>query len=676
MVPATLSTTAPGRETGGASVVIPGAVFATALLLRVVCLAQLHRSGMWDYIRLDPLYYYEWARRIAAGEVLGAGTYEMTPLYAWTLGALFGAFGDGLFVPRLAQAILGAGTCALVAWLGLRVFGRAEAILAGLALALYGPSLFHETQIMKTVLTVALSTATAAILYLSRGTRWRVLLGGGFLLGLTTLSQENMKLTLPLFVAWVLWRARPWLAGAACAGALMAGFLMAVAPAALRNLHVSGDFVLVTSGGGEVFYTGNNESASGRYGPPAFVRPDPFFEHEDFRAEAERRLGRRVTRAESDDYWWHEGLRFIRENPVRWAGIVAEKLGVYLNDYERPDNYSYENFQRFVPVLRLPLVRFGWLAPLGLIGLALSARRWPDLLPLHATMGIYLLSALIFFTQSRYRMPMIPMLALFAAHGLSGMARAIRGRNVKRLAWSLPAVAIMFLFVHRDPGNTLLFEAQNHGILGEMLLHAGRPQEAVEEFRAAIVMLADYPGDSAGEQHRRVADSSRFGIALAREEGAAVSDEELLAVLQGAAEAPDDDLRHDVLAALGGVLMTRGDPSGAAEAWQGAIGADPNDIDSRLRLAEALHKAGRPDDALATAARVLNEFPNAHPSVLASAHYGKALIYLAERPDPERAADHLREVLRLDPQHPRAEWIRARLAAIPSGAPHPRVDAP
>jgi tetratricopeptide (TPR) repeat protein len=181
-------------------------------------------------------------------------------------------------------------------------------------------------------------------------------------------------------------------------------------------------------------------------------------------------------------------------------------------------------------------------------------------------------------------------------------------------------------------------------------------------------MLEDYPGDSAGEQHRRVADASRFGIALAREEGAAVSDEELLAVLQGAAEAPDDDLRHDVLAALGGVLMTRGDPSGAAEAWQGAIGADPNDIDSRLRLAEALHKAGRPDDALATAARVLSEFPNARPSVLASAHYGEALIYLAERPDPERAAEHLREVLRLDPQHPRAEWIRARLAAIPSGA--------
>lgn len=668
MVPGTLSAIAPGRDAarssaGAAGVVLTGAVFATALTLRLISLAQLHRSGLWDYLRLDPLYYYEWARRIAAGAVIGSGTYEMTPLYAYALGGVFRLAGDGLLVPRLIQAILGAGTAALIAWLGLRIFGRTEGILAGLALAFYGPSLFHDMQIMKTVLTVALSTATAAVLYTSRGSRWRLLLAGGFLLGLTALSQENMKLTVPIFVAWTLWRALPR-RRLTCAGALLAGFIVAVIPAAARNYHVSGEYVLITSGGGEVFYTGNNEHATGRYGPPAFVRPDPFFEHEDFRAEASRRLGHPVTRAESDAFWWHEGLRFIRENPLRWAGIVVEKLSVYMNDYERPDNYSYDNFQRFIPLLSLPLVRFGWLAPFAMIGLILSARRWPELLPLHATMGIYLLSALIFFTQSRYRMPMIPLLALFAAHGAAGIARAARARDVRTLAWSVPVAAGLLLFVHRDPGNAPAFHAQNHGIFGEMFLHANRPQEAVSEFRAAIAMLEGYPGDSTGEQNRRVMDSSRFGIALARQDGAVVSDEEVLARLRDARDAVDADLRHDVLATLGGLLLARGDAAAAADAFAGAVSADPNDLDSLLRLAEAQHKAGRPDEALATAASVVRGFPDADPRALASAHYGQALIYM-DRSDLALATDHLREVLRLDPSHPRAEWIRARLEESP-----------
>jgi tetratricopeptide (TPR) repeat protein len=263
-------------------------------------------------------------------------------------------------------------------------------------------------------------------------------------------------------------------------------------------------------------------------------------------------------------------------------------------------------------------------------------------------------------------MPMIPMLAIFAAHGIASVAGAIRARDVRLLSWSLPLLVAIFFFVHRDPGNSPTFDAQNRGIVGEMFLHAGRPREAVEEFRAAIAFFEGYPGDSTGDQYRRVVDSSRFGIALARQDGAPVSDEEVIAGLRAASEALDTDLRHDVLVTLGGLLAGRGDAAGAVDAFSRAIQADPNDVDTMLRLAEAQHKAGRPDDALATAARVVSRFPDAGATVHASAHFGQALVYLSERADPVLAAEHLRAVLRLDPAHPRAEWIRARLAALPS----------
>ncbi len=660
----------PTHRAPGATWLVLG-VFAVALLFRLVFLMQLHRSGIWDYLRLDPLYYHDWAVRIAGGDIVGSRTYEMTPLYAYALGGLFSLFGDSLLLPRLLQAALGAGTCALVAVLGLRIFGRAEAVIAGTVLACYGPSLFHETQIMKTVLTVALSTATAAALYFSGGRRPGLLAVSGALLGLTALAQENINVTLPFLLAWVAWRAP---AGRRIAGglALVAAFACVVAPATIRNYAVSGDFVLITSGGGEVFYTGNNEYASGHYRPPAFVRPDPSFEHEDFRIEAARRLGRApgdITRKESDAFWWGEGMRFIREHPGRYVSLLWDKLSTYLNDYERPDNFSYGNFREFVPLLRLPLPGFGWVAPFGLLGLVLSARRWPDLFPLYATMGAYLLSALLFFTQSRYRMPMVPLLALFAAHGAVILYRSAAGADRRRLVWGVPLVVVLILFCNRDPGNSLAFEAQNHGILGEMFLYAGRPDDAMTHLHEAIGMLEGYPGDSAGDQYLRVIASAHYGMVLASDMraargGNALPRAEILSHLRAAARAPDADLRRDALARLGEMLASAGDSDGAAQAYTGAVEAAPHDFGLRLLLAESLHQAGRARESLETVEQALAEMPDADPVLRADAHYGEALIYLHDLPDGERAVFHLREVLRLNPSHPRADWIRRRLASL------------
>src|SRR6185436_6477752 len=153
-----------------------------------------------------------------------------------------------------------------------------------------------------------------------------------------------------VLLAWIAWRA-PRGRKLLCGVALVAAYAIVVSPATIRNYAVSGDVVLITSGGGEVFYTGNNEHASGHYRPPAFVRPDPFFEHEDFRAEAARRLGRpagSITRKESDAFWWREGMRFVTGDPVRYLRLLWDKITTYFTAYERPDNYSYYNFSVFL----------------------------------------------------------------------------------------------------------------------------------------------------------------------------------------------------------------------------------------------------------------------------------------------------------------------------------------
>ena len=46
---------------------IASGVLLLALALRLEYLRELSISGLWDYLRLDPLYYHDWAVRISRG---------------------------------------------------------------------------------------------------------------------------------------------------------------------------------------------------------------------------------------------------------------------------------------------------------------------------------------------------------------------------------------------------------------------------------------------------------------------------------------------------------------------------------------------------------------------------------------------------------------------------------
>src|SRR2546428_5756733 len=72
-----------------------GGFFALALLLRLAYVFQIDAAGLGGYLRLDPLYYHEWGRRIAAGHWLGREVFEMSPPYAHYPGRPSRFFGRG-----------------------------------------------------------------------------------------------------------------------------------------------------------------------------------------------------------------------------------------------------------------------------------------------------------------------------------------------------------------------------------------------------------------------------------------------------------------------------------------------------------------------------------------------------------------------------------------------------
>jgi tetratricopeptide (TPR) repeat protein len=94
-------------------------------------------------------------------------------------------------------------------------------------------------------------------------------------------------------------------------------------------------------------------------------------------------------------------------------------------------------------------------------------------------------------------------------------------------------------------------------------------------------------------------------------------------------------------------------------------GADPvRRLELSLRLAEALHRSGDPQQALEVVEQALDGAPRLPDRDAAAAHYGEALIY-RDLAQPELMRFHMRECLRLDPAHPRAAWMREMLAQDP-----------
>jgi 4-amino-4-deoxy-L-arabinose transferase-like glycosyltransferase len=492
------------------------AVALLALVLRLVYIMQLAQAPFFDLRIGDARAYHEWALRIAGGDWLGKDVFYQAPLYPYFLALIYKLFGDGPAMVRFVQAVVGAGSCALVAATGLTLFGE-WGIVAGVLLAIYPPAIFLDGLLEKSAL-VTFFTAALIFFLAARPFKGRELLAG-VVLGLLALTRENALL---LAVPVLIWfstgdrRRGSWMPAAT----FVVGCALVLLPVGVRNYAVGGELHLSTSQFGPNFYIGNHAGAQGLYEPLISGHGNAGDERDDATRLAEEGSGRKLSPREVSAYWTGRALDFIRTEPTAWLALVGRKLALTFNAAEVADTESQDVYAEWSWLLRvLSPPSFGVILCLAAFGAVLTARDWRRLWFLHAIVITYTISVLVFYVFARYRFPLVPALMVLAAGGLA----ASREANVSKVTrgWALAAAVLAGVLTfyplvnrHADRvthyvniANTLSGDGTRwdqaktfydkalavspqspaaHYGLGMLLAQQHRPAEAVTHYRIAV----------------------------------------------------------------------------------------------------------------------------------------------------------------------------------------------
>ena len=420
-------------------------IWTAALLLRLGHLWLLQDDPLGHVLTGDARRYHEWGAEIASGDWLGSETFYQAPLYPYFIGGLYWVFGIGQTTVRIAQAVLGATSCVLLALAGRRLFSPKTGWLAGLLFAVYAPAIFYDGIIQKTALgsflTCGLLAATASVAYRPRELGCGAC--SGLWMGALMLTRENALVLAGLLPIWLAydWRRNSFASRCGWLGCVALGLAVALFPVALRNRLVGGEWLLTTSQFGPNFYIGNSAYANGRYFPLRQDRGGPEYERIDATELAERDRGRTLTPGEVSAYWTEAAFSDMRADWPGWLRLMGRKWFLIWNTTEiidTEDIYSHADASWILRGL-LAVWHFGSLAPLACLGVFLAWTSWRRHGILVLFLLVYAASVSLFYVFGRYRFPLVPALLLFAAAGLLRLPGRLRHRQRVEWPWEFSA---------------------------------------------------------------------------------------------------------------------------------------------------------------------------------------------------------------------------------------------
>ncbi len=440
-------------------------VFALALVVRLtvaLAITPSPRDGRYD----DSVWYDTTARHLAAGDgyvfdptvwltVTGERIFpdesELTPTALWppgypiTLAAIYAVTDDSVAAGRLANAVFGALTVALVFLIARKLSSDLlTAAFAGGALALLPAHvLFTSVIVSETYFGFLLALILALFVYFvfdKEKPNLPLVLALGVLVAATGYVRGEFiayggVLALLMIFHWRKRAALPLVA-------FGIGAVLIVTPWAIRNHNSMGEWIVGTTGAGRVMYQGHNPRTDGGPSLEAF-----YFLEEDYGSLEDMGRMERELQANKD------GTRLAREwawdHKLKELELVGRRMYLLFRSDESGVTWIDSNQEYFDVENSDKLIRLSSFTFFGLIAFALASiplwwklrdtKRW-------AVFGIVpyymIIFGVLFIGDPRYHYALYVPITIFAGVGLAALWRITEARWRATLGErSLPTVA-------------------------------------------------------------------------------------------------------------------------------------------------------------------------------------------------------------------------------------------
>ena len=335
--------------------------------------------------------------------------------------------------------------------------------MASLMACFYAPFIHFDAELELPVLEVFLDLLLVLLL-LGAGIKLkkRCWFLAGIVLGLSAITRPNILIFVPfvlLWIGWELWREnKNRIIGSGLF--FLLGIILIISPVTLRNWIVGKDLVFISSQGGINFFIGNNPESDGK---TAFAAPGmlPYDGYKDniwltSIKLAEQNVGRKLKPSEISNFWLRQGFDFVKTHPLKFLQLLGKKLYFFWNSYEIESNKDLYFFARWSSLLGLLLwdhvvsFPFGIICPLAIWGIILNAKFCKKYFLIYAFIFSYMFSVILFFVTSRFRLPVIPFLIIFASFSIRWLAEKLKKREYRTLGRSFLVLIPLFVIVNSN----------------------------------------------------------------------------------------------------------------------------------------------------------------------------------------------------------------------------------
>jgi Tfp pilus assembly protein PilF len=377
-------------------------------------------------------------------------------------------------------------------------------------------------------------------------------------------------------------------------------------------------------------------------------------------------LGRPVSLAESSRHLFGRGARHVWQHPGSELRLTMTKLYYFWNRTESSTNLNYYFAEDYSKLLRALPFAMGVVAPLGLVGMILTRRRWRELAILYFVAAVSLVTALVFFVSAEYRLPAAPIFSLFAASATIVLVKGAMALLVPRFRGGRPrglilsAILLVPLFVAVNIRDPLLrsqsLKRVDYLNFGTLYRNQGNYDKARDMLERSLAIDPRYglAYGSLAEVYRKMGDEF---------EAARLA--QLAHRYRPAGEEADalDDFAARILTA--GELYRSGQVELALRAFeQLLIDAEMHDdpkltVSIRNNIGLCHYKLRDLDKAVEIFTSILREDPT-----YVKAHNNLGKVRAAEG-KPAEALRHYQDALTIDPENPIARRELERLQAEP-----------